>query len=542
MRGIKDGGISEYKNFEPAVDREIKNKGTYMSDGSRKFWDGFFQQLEENAGKQKTERSLSSLEEGVKKSVRLERAYPTRMIPENDIYGIVEKIKDNGVVERIGKNEFGHTVKEYFLDGKLYARREHLGNHQIVKTDFDDNGNQYLKTVSRLTDNGAKVIRRDLTPNTIITKNNFTAVTDAYGRPVLNKVTDLKLNTNKRMDVSKYRDLSYRINDQGGHLIAHIFGGTSGKENIVPQLDKVNLSKMKRIENMVKDFKNQDYTVDYEIKTNYIGSSMRPSSFEPRIIVNGKEYVDIPQDLKKIYNVENPMAFDKLAITAGEKFGLSHEVGVKSGLVAGGLALISSTVNNVSAYINGDISAGEMPKEILKDTGTATVIGYGTSFARSEVSKIMTNSSNILIKRVGNSCFLGVVVPFAVSSCESILAFAKGKIEAYELVNSLGENAVSVGSAYGGAKVGASVGEALGPAGVLAGSLIGGIIGCVIASEIYSTAIEAGSKDTGLIAKQIEKLAQGTIKIVKETIPDKVDEVKLAFDEYFAENNVPISI
>ena len=221
------------------------------------------------------------------KTALLNRSFDSQVEPVNGIYGVTETIRDNGDVVRTGKNELGHAYREYYHDGKIYKRYDLLGDHKNLTTDYDDNGTAYSKIVRQTGDTKARIIESTLVPDTTIVKGNFTAVTDSLGRPVLNKITDLSINTDKRVDVTKYRDASYRANDQGGHLIAHQLGGTSGKENIVAQLDEVNLSKMKRVENTVRSLKEQGHTVDYEVKTNYIGSDTRPSSFEPKITVDG---------------------------------------------------------------------------------------------------------------------------------------------------------------------------------------------------------------------------------------------------------------
>ena len=77
-------------------------------------------------------------------------------------------------------------------------------------------------------------------------------------------------------------------------------GGPATKENIVAQLDAVNQGKMSEVERIVADYKKQGHNVDYSVETKYVGSDKRPSSFEPHIVVDGKE-VELRDDLKKIF-------------------------------------------------------------------------------------------------------------------------------------------------------------------------------------------------------------------------------------------------
>ena len=228
---------------------------------------------------------------------KLNKCFATKVAPENGVYGVSEVIKDNGIVERLGRTELGHPFKEYYSDGKLYMKREALGSGKNITTLFDDNETAYFQTIAELGKNQVKKILRDLIPNTTVRKGNFSAVIDEYGRPILNKVTDLQLNSASRGDIRDLKDHSYKKNDQRGHLIAHQFGGPESKENIVAQLDEVNLKRMKSVENIVKDLKQQGHRVDYEVKSNYIGTNKRPSSFEPKIIVDGIEYTELPEKM-----------------------------------------------------------------------------------------------------------------------------------------------------------------------------------------------------------------------------------------------------
>lgn len=478
----------------------------------------------------------TDIREGLEK---LNKCFTTKVAPENGVYGVSEIVKDNGIVERLGKNELGHTFKEYYSDGKLYMKREALGGGKNITTLFDDNGTAYFQTKAELGKNQVKKITRDLIPNTTVRKGNFSAVIDEYGRPTLNKVTDLQLSSASRGDIRDFKDHSYKKNDQRGHLIAHQFGGPESKENIVAQLDEVNLKRMKAVENIVKDLKQQGHKVDYAIKSNYIGTNKRPSSFEPKIIVDGGEYTELPNELRKILNKPDNSAVGKAVTSAGERFGLSHELGVKSGLVAVGIALPASIVENVSAFAGGEISVDEMASGIFSDTVKAGGLAYGTNFAATSISEMAAKSSSELIKRVGNTCFPGAVAAFALESYKPISSFVKGEIDASELIYDLGESAASVGGGFAG---GMLVGTALGgPAGTIVGGLIGSMVGCAVASELYEVAVKAGEQGVELIAEQMNKLKDVTIELVAEYMPEKLDEVTAAFHTFFEEKNAMLS-
>ena len=247
--------------------------------------------------------------------------------------------------------------------------------------------------------------------------------------------------------------------------------------------------------------------------------------------------------MKKIYNDSSDSAISKAVTTAGEKFGIAHETGVKSGLVAAGISCAVSTVDNVSSFIDGEITAEEMVVDIVEDTAVAGTLGYGTAFISTAVSQAMSSSSSALISKVGGSCAPAAVVAFAVESYEDISEYAQGKIDGSELAYNLGENAASVaGSFAGGALTGAAVGAVAGPVGAVAGTIVGGVVGCVVATEAYETAVELGAEGAEVLAQKANEFAQATIDAVAEAVPEKLEDVTSAFKDFASSVKLPFHI
>lgn len=470
----------------------------------------------------------------------LNKSFKSAVSPENGAYGVTRIDKGNGLEAIRGKNEAGRAFIEYYQDGILTARREYLGNHQTVKINYDDLGNAYLKTFSQ----AGKKTHFELTPDTTIVKGNFSATTDACGRTISTKVTDLRLKEGgSRISVSKLRDKFFKKGDEVGHGVSAQFGGPASKENVFAQSMEVNRCKMRKVENLAAKLKREGHTVDYEIRANYGGTkNTRPTSFEPKITVDGQDYA-LPDELKIIYNTADDTFTQKAILSAREKLETSNEVGIKSGLVAAGVTLAVSSVDNITACVNGEISGEEAAVEIVKDTAASGGLAYGAAFASTAVSNVMRGSSRALLQRVGNSCLPAAAASFAVESADSIMDFAQGKIDGAELTYDLGESAVTVaGSFAGGAMAGAALGTVAGPAGTVAGGIAGGVVGCAVVSEVYAAAVEIGDEGVQIAAEQAEKLAKGTIELVKENIPDKVGEVTDAFNDFVKDVHLPFSL
>ncbi|MEY8334782.1 DNA/RNA non-specific endonuclease [Lachnospiraceae bacterium 47-T17] len=475
--------------------------------------------------------------------------FTSAVSPENGSYGVKKIDKGNGSVALRGKTDTGHPFMEYYQDGKIIRRRESLGGHQVLTTKYDDVGNPYLKTFT-----GGKNTSYELAANANITKGNFNATTDAFGRVTSTKVTDIKLKEGGHRSVSKLRDSSYLDGDEVGHGVPDQFGGPASKENTYAQAMEVNRgtgSKVRQVENLAAQLKKEGHTVDYEMRANYSGTrNSRPTSFEPRITVDGEE-LELPENLKKIYNTSKETTVRKVVTNAKERFGTANEVGLKSGVVAAGITCAMSSVDNISACVNGEISGEEAAIEIVKDTAVAGGAAYGTAFISTAVSESMKGSSKMLLQQVGKSCLPSAAVVFAVDSADSIIEFAKGEIDGGELSYELGDSAVSVGGGFAGgsagAKVGAAVGTAIAPgvgtvAGTVVGGIVGGVVGTVVASEAYATAVEAGTEGAKFLADKAETLTKDTVELVKENMPEKLDEVKSAFNDFAKSCNLPFNI
>lgn len=476
--------------------------------------------------------------------------FTSAVSPENGCYGIIRIDKGNGLEALRGKTDTEHPFIEYYQDGKIIMRRENLGNHQLLKTSYDDAGNPYLRTITE----SGKNTNYELAANTNITKGNFNATTDAYGRIISTKVTDITLKDGGYHPVSKLRDRFYLDGDEVGHGVPDQFGGPASKENTYAQAMEVNRgtgSKVRQVESLAAQLKQEGHTVDYEMRANYSGTkNSRPTSFEPHITVDGKEY-ELPEELKKIYNTSKETTVQKAVVNAKERFGTANEVGLKSGVVAAGLTCAMSSVDNISACVNGEISGEEAAVEIVKDTSVAGGVAYGTAFVSTAVSEAMKGSSKVLLQRVGNSCLPAAAAVFAVDSADSIIDYAKGEIDGDELAYELGDSASSVAGGFAsgaaGAKVGAALGTAIAPgvgtvAGTVVGGVIGGVIGTVVVSEAYATAVEVGTEGAKFLAEKAETLAQDTVELVKDNMPEKLDEVQSAFNDFVKSCNLPFSI
>ena len=484
---------------------------------------------------------------------KLNSCFDTRVTPENGYYGIREIDKGNGLTVVIGKNGEGHRYMDYLSDGHLYKRRINLGNHELATYAYDDRGTAYMRTVNRLADNKCRMTEISLERNVKVTLGNFHAETDSLGRPIYNKITDLQLKepgAPRQYLSDSLRDSSYKMKngqylDHRGHLIPDQFGGPASKLNVVAQFDEVNLKRVREVERYVEQLKNEGHSVDYSMKSNYIGTNGRPTSFEPKITYDGGKVFELPPELQKIYNgAEGSKILNAprhALVDLGEKL---NPEGLTAGIEAAKITFVVSTVTSVTAFLDGRITAEEMVTDITGETALAGLAGYASAVVSSEVAKTMSHSCSELIKKIGGSSVPAHVVSFAVESFGDIVDFAQGEIDASELAYNLGENAATIAGYAGGSAAVAAVlaGVALPAAAGSAAVLVGGIVGCMVAAEVYATAVELGSEGVEALADVVETYAQTTIEQVREIAPDQVDNLREAFNLFFALHMLPCSV
>ena len=219
----------------------------------------------------------------------------------------------------------------------------------------------------------------------------------------------------------------------------------------------------------------------------------------------------------------------------------NHIEGVRGGLTAAALTGVVSTVDNVSKFISGEISAEDMA---------------------------MKGSSHTLIKSAGKLGVPAAIISFGVESFDSVTAFASGDIDAGELAYDLGENAASVAGGLGGMAMGAAVGSVVPGAGTLIGGILGGLVGTAVAGEAYNSIAETisevqengigvlGDKAQKMASEQIantakgmevigskaQEMANGVVELVTKEMPDMAGNICSAINNFAAEFKLPIAV
>lgn len=194
----------------------------------------------------------------------------------DDFLGPTEGTGNNDDTNEAEQSEDVDITKQHEPNSKFEV------NGKIYET--DDNGYIY------------KIDGVLLLPDSEYTINGYTYKTDDHGRI---ESWDGRVRLVKQKDVEK-RNLEAQSSaggedreegDHGGHIIARIFGGASGIENILPMRAPINQSGYKKMENEIAKALDEGKEVYIHGDIEYEGDSRRPSKITVKYTIDGKETV-----------------------------------------------------------------------------------------------------------------------------------------------------------------------------------------------------------------------------------------------------------
>ncbi|WP_339148003.1 MULTISPECIES: T7SS effector LXG polymorphic toxin [unclassified Sutcliffiella] len=130
----------------------------------------------------------------------------------------------------------------------------------------------------------------DLKPNTTYQAGeyDYKYKTDDIGRIKEFNADDLKLTEREFRLPHKSNTPGKEPGDHAGHLAGDRFGGSPDLDNLVSQSSSVNLSKYKKLENQWANAIVEGKDVSVNVKINYEGKSLRPSSFDIEYEIDGR--------------------------------------------------------------------------------------------------------------------------------------------------------------------------------------------------------------------------------------------------------------
>lgn len=180
-----------------------------------------------------------------------------------------------------------------------------------------------------------------------------------------------------------------------------------------------------------------------------------------------------------------------------------HEAGKYGAENSGITALTISGIMNVVSVIKGEKKAGEAVGDIVKDSGKATMSGYGMGAGLTVVSHSLCNSSSKFIQGLVKSNVPGKVITAVMNTGDTLKKWGEGKITTEECLIELGDkglNMVTMGYSM-------AVGQTLIPIPIVGGA-VGALVGSMLTSSLYNHLINM------LQTKQLEH--EERMRIIEE--------------------------
>ena len=159
----------------------------------------------------------------------------------------------------------------------------------------------WLEDAGEILTDGSHMDGKVLKPNVVYEagEHRYLYRTDEVGRIDRAYAEDLQLKLHEGRLPHNSNTPDKEIGDHAGHIFGDLFGGSPELDNLVSQAKDVNLKEYRRIERDWADAlkSNPPKKVEVDIKINYDGSSMRPTSFEVNYKIDGIRHKEIIKNI-----------------------------------------------------------------------------------------------------------------------------------------------------------------------------------------------------------------------------------------------------
>ena len=165
------------------------------------------------------------------------------------------------------------------------------------------NTKHWFEDASEILRDGSHMDGKVPKPNVVYEagEHHYLYRTDELGRIDRAYAEDLQLKLHKLRLRHNSKTLDKEIGDHAGHIFGDLFGGSPELDNVLSQAKDVNLKEYRRIE---RDWEaalksKPPKKVEVDIKINYEGDSMRPTSFEVNYKIDGEPKSEIIKNINK---------------------------------------------------------------------------------------------------------------------------------------------------------------------------------------------------------------------------------------------------
>jgi hypothetical protein len=257
----------------------------------------------------------------------------------------------------------------------------------------------------------------------------------------------------------------------------------------------------------IKELKQQEKAlIDKPGKEEELKKIRRKIFKEGRILKNTEASNVSNQESKDII-------FEPKRTTAKYILKISHDGATeraKTGALIGGSM---SFIKNVVAVVKEEKEAKDAVFAVVKDTGSAAALSYGTAFSGAVIKGIMQNAKSTTMRALAKTGTPAMIVTVAVETGKTLSKYIKGEIDGVQCLEELGEKGTGMASSA----LFIVIGQMAIPIPVI-GGMIGGMVGYALSSACYGqlTAALKGAKIAREQRIEIEAECAEAISMIKE--------------------------
>ncbi len=275
-RGLGDNVLSQIKTYGKQLDNLRPSKVLSKSTESL------------SNGLRNADNMLSEAAQNFRLNIGLEPQLASGVMSSSG--GKLTHLADN--LSAFAKNLDGSVDDVVELGGKKTSR---LGGQTGGRLGTSQT-KHWIEDASEILKDGSHLDGKVPKPNVVYEagEHSYLYRTDEVGRIDRAYAEDLQLKLHEGRLPHNSNTPDKEIGDHAGHIFGDLFGGSPELDNLVSQAKDVNLKEYRRIERDWADAlkSNPPKKVEVDVKINYEGSSMRPTSFEVNYKIDGIEYFE----------------------------------------------------------------------------------------------------------------------------------------------------------------------------------------------------------------------------------------------------------
>lgn len=203
---------------------------------------------------------------------------------------------------------------------------------------------------------------------------------------------------------------------------------------------------------------------------------------------------------------------------------------------------VKSSVEHVSKVLRKEESFKEAGQNIAIETGTAAFKAAKTAFVDDMTAEKIEDSSRELIRQMPSEEIGTQAAESGMHAYQCAINYAQGRTDFQEFAFEMGDKIARNAGKAAGTAAGGIIGARVPGVGMKRGAIIGGAVGTAVAGAAYRSAVEHGSENVEMIGRIVKENANKTLELTKQLVPEKVETVRSALNQFAIANDLPYTV